>query len=182
MGWLGITIISLVFLVETALLWLAGHVIMRLYSNMQTFEFELEQRIDTALQILDNAHMEMTITANKPLLIDVPEIRAVVQAIKNSREAVVHVIKVLSDIEIEDNKGRAELPIIQNLTTEDPHDPKDLNELNQDVMAQFQREVAAGQRQLMIPQQKTLTSASQHAAVTAANQLRSHGRTPRGRS
>jgi len=96
MGWIIATIVLGLLWVGTT--FLAGHIIMNLFTRHEQFEDELESRIDTSLQVLDNCFMEIAMVANKPVFFDSPEVRAVVSAIQRARVAVLDVTDIFKDI------------------------------------------------------------------------------------
>lgn len=163
----------LLFVLWITTVWFAGYVILNLWNRQVAFEDELEERIDIALQTLDESYMSIALVANKPVFMDSPEVRAVVSAIKNSRDAVVQVADIFKDIEIEDNSTKVQLDTVESVTTEDPHNPKDAEELEREVRDEAIRNaVKSGKMEVLnnpIPQRRQVEPDASGMSTRAAN-------------
>jgi Na+-transporting methylmalonyl-CoA/oxaloacetate decarboxylase gamma subunit len=150
MGWIIATVV--LFLMLIAVTWFFGHVIMRMYAHQSAFEDELEDRIDDALRILDASFMEIAVVANKPVMFDSPEVRAVVAAVQHSRDAVVFVGKLLNNVVLDDVTENVTPKNIEYVTKDDPHAPKSAAELDVDVRRDLLAAARRGEVEIITPE------------------------------
>lgn len=139
MGWIVATAVLTLLLVGTV--WFAGYVIVNMHMRQQGFEDELEERIDSALRVLDESFMKIALVANKPVFFDSPEVRAVVSAIQRSRDGVVYVAELLSDVTVEDKSEHVALADVEYVTKDDPHDPKDAATLDRESRRELAKDM-----------------------------------------
>lgn len=188
MGWIIATFGLLTVWVGTT--WFLVHIIVKLVNQRIAFDEELEDRVDMSLRALDACYDQIVMVANKPVFFDSPEVRQVVKAIQDSRQAVVEVIEIFENIEVEENNDRAALEEIKYVSFEDPHNPKSNEQLNKESRDDLMRRARRGEvdvlsvqrsygnpeqmtRQAVQPQSQSVSAAKAAAALARQTQRRS---------
>lgn len=147
MGWIIATILLslLCVIIATGSI----YIIVNMYNKQHEFEEELETRVDTSLRLLDSCFMEIALVANKPVFFDSPEVRSVVSAIQRCRDAVVNVIEIFTDVEIEDKTNEVTPGTAEYVSKEDPHNPKSARELDAETREELMKQARDGQREVL---------------------------------
>jgi len=165
MGWIIATFsVSTLWIATT---WFLIHTIVKLLNQRIAFEDEMEKRVDMSLRALDVCHNQIVMVANKPVFFDSPEVRQVVKAIANARQAVVEVIDIFQDIEIEENKDKAELPSIKTVTTEEDILPKSTSDLDKETRAELLERLRRGEVDIIGGVQKTYGDSPGYSGATS---------------
>lgn len=128
----------------------------------RTFEDQLEERVNVSLKALDDCYTTICVVANKPVFFDSPEVRTVVGAVQRARDAVLYVIEVFDDVEIDDNTDAVKLREIPTVGSEPAFEPK---RIKQPVDA---KKVQREQRM------QKLINAVNNGQMQVLNQLGSH--------
>jgi hypothetical protein len=153
MTWIISTFVLLMLWITTT--WFLVHTTVKLLNQRIAFEEELEKRVDMSLRALDACHNQILLVANKPVFFDSPEVRKVVKAISNARQAVLEVIEIFQDIEIEDNKEKAQLPEVKPITSEDDFMPKSTEQLDKESREELMKKLRSGEMDIIGGVQRT---------------------------